>query len=336
MNADSDNTRSVARPARSGAGLGEHAPVGALVAALAAVVLLDDPLRAPVAGALAVAGIVATFLLAQRRRAALTSVRKGVDRIRRGRYGTAVPLRGGAAAEELAESVNALAKQWQETAARAEARELALVNTLSQVAEGRSPSSTSHMTRVGLMSRALARLAGLPEEEAELLRQAAPLHDIGKAGIPEAILAKQGAYTPREREAMKAHAELGHRILSGSPRPELRAAAVVALTHHERWDGLGYPRGLAGEDIPLPGRIVGLVDAFDAMFCERTYRRAMSRDHGLGIIRSQRGHHFDPRLVDLLLENLPVFFDIVEEHLDRRPARKAAGPAHRKPSALGV
>jgi HD-GYP domain-containing protein (c-di-GMP phosphodiesterase class II) len=336
MKMDSDNARSARRPARAGTGLGELAPVGALAAALAVVLLLDDPLRVPVAGALGAAGIVAAFLLAQRRRATLAAVREGLDRLRRGRHGTPVPLQGGAEAQRLAESVNALAKQWLETTARADARELALVNTLSHVAEGRSPASTSHVTRIGLMSRALARLAGLPDQEAELLRQAAPLHDIGKAGVPEAILAKQGSYTPREREAMKAHAELGHRILAGSPRPELRAAAVIALTHHERWDGLGYPRGLAGEDIPLHGRIVGLVDAFDAMFCERTYRRAMSRDHGLGIIRSQRGHHFDPRLVDLLLENLPVFFGIVEEHMDRRPARKAAGAPHRKPSALGV
>lgn len=303
---------------------------------LAAVTLLEAPLGMVVAGLLAVAGVVAAARLAERVRTDLVALGRGLERLRRGRYKTTVPVRGGAELERLAGRVNSLAHRLREANARAKARELALVNTLGQVAEGRTPESANHMIRVGAMSRELARLAGLPQAEAELLRVAAPLHDLGKVGMPEAIRAKPGAYTPREREAMKAHAELGHRILAGSPRPELRAAAEIALTHHERWDGMGYPRGLAGEAIPLHGRIVGLVDTFDAMYSERAYRQAVSREHGLGIIRSQRACHFDPRLVDLLLDNLPVFFGIMERHADAKPVRKAAAAPKRKPSALGV
>lgn len=274
--------------------------------------------------------------LARRLVGDLAGVGNALERLGRGEYWTEVPVQGSPGLQRVAAGVNALARQLRESTSRVEARELALVNTLGQVAEGRTPESANHMSRVGAMSCELARLAGLPAAEAELLRQAAPLHDIGKVGMPEAIVAKTTAYTPREREAMKAHAELGHRILAGSPRPELRAAAEIALAHHERWDGLGYPNGLEGEAIPLHGRIVGLVDAFDAMFSERAYRQAMTRDHGLGIISSQRGHHFDPRLADLLLENLPVFFGIMERHADTQPVRKSGGRPNRRPSTMRV
>lgn len=306
---------------------------------LAAVPLAVGTLAGPGAGAaaagvLAAAAGVAVARLWRRDRAALQTLGDGLERLRRGRLNAPVDVRGGPEVERLAGEIEQLAQHLRETNARAQARELALVKTMARVAEGRTPESANHMTRVGAMSCELARLAGLPAEEAEMLRRAAPLHDLGQVGMPEAILAKPGAYTPREREAMKAHAELGHRILSGSPRRELRAAAEIALTHHERWDGKGYPRGLAGELIPLHGRIVGLVDAFDAMFNERAYRQAMSREHGLGIIRSQRGHHFDPRLVDLLLENLPVFFGILEKHADARPVRRAALSRVRRPALV--
>lgn len=308
---------------------------------LAAVPLAVGTMLGPMAGVaaaavLATAAVVAAVRLGQRDRTALEALGDGLERLRRGRLTTPVSARGGAGVENLAVALDQLAQHLREANGRTQARELALVKTLARVAEGRTPESLNHMTRVGAMSCELARLAGLPAEEAEMLRRAAPLHDLGLVGMPAAILAKPGTYTPREREAMKGHTEIGHRILSGSPRRDLRAAAEIALTHHERWDGQGYPHGLAGEFIPLHGRIVGLVDAFDAMFSERAYRQAMSRAHGLGIIRSQRGHHFDPRLVDLLLENLPVFFGIMERHADARPVRKAWAARGRRPSAVRV
>ncbi|MBK8167595.1 MAG: HD domain-containing protein [bacterium] len=325
---------------------GRHRPSGsraiglaAGAVGLAAIPLAVGTLLGPVAGAatagvLATAAVVTASRLGQCDRAALKALGDGLERLRRGRLTTPVSARGGAEVARLAGEIDQVAQYLRETNARTQARELALVKTLAQVAEGRTPESANHMTRVGAMCCELGRLAGLTAEEAEMLRRAAPLHDLGQVGMPEAILAKPGTYTPREREAMKAHTEIGHRILSGSPRRELRAAAEIALTHHERWDGQGYPRGLAGEDIPLHGRIVGLIDAFDAMFSERAYRQAMSRAHGLGIIRSQRGHHFDPRLVDLLLENLPAFFGIMEKHADVKPVRKAGAARGRRPSTV--
>lgn len=263
-------------------------------------------------------------------------VADGLERVGRGELWTEVPVDGSDDLRRLALGVNALARQMRESAARADARELALISTLGQVAEGRTPESAQHMLRVGIMSQELARLAGLPAAEAELLRQAAPLHDIGKAGMAEELRSKTGAYTAREREAMQGHTELGHRILIGSSRPELRAAAEIALSHHERWDGMGYPGGLAGEAIPLHGRIVGLVDSFDAMFSDRPHRRAMSRDHALGIIRSQRACHFDPVLTDLLLDNLPVFLGIMERYVAATPERRASASTRRKPSTVGA
>lgn len=308
--------------------------VGLAVIPLAAGTLLGGVAGAAAAGLLATMAGVAAVRQGRRDRAALKTLGDGLERLRRDRLNTPVSVRGDADVERLADDVNRLAQHLREANARAQARELALVKTLAHAADGRTRESANHMTRVGAMSAELALLAGLPAEEADLLRRAAPLHDVGQVGMPEAILAKPGSFTPREREAMQAHTEIGHRILAGSPRRELRAAAAIALAHHERWDGLGYPRGLAGEAIPVHARIVGLVDAFDAMYRDRAYRQAMSREQGLGIIRSQRGHHFDPRLVDLLLENLPVFLGIMERHADAKPAHKPAGARGRRPSAV--
>ncbi len=182
-----------------------------------------------------------------------------------------------------------------------------VIHTLGEVVESRSQETANHVKRVGWHSYLLGRLAGLSEQEAKLLRMAAPLHDVGKIGIPDAILNKPGKLTDREREIMQTHAEIGYMILGNSTRPVFKAASIVAHEHHEKWDGSGYPRGLAGEDIHIYGRIVGLVDVFDALGHERVYKPAMPLEKCLEIIRSESGRHFEPRLVDLFLEHLDKF-----------------------------
>ncbi len=184
-----------------------------------------------------------------------------------------------------------------------------VIHTLGDVVENRSQETAHHVKRVGHNSHLLAKLAGLPDDEAQLLRMAAPLHDVGKIGIPDAILNKPGRFTDEERAVMETHAEIGYSILNQSNRPIFKAASIVAYEHHEKWNGKGYPRGLSGEDIHIFGRIVALVDAFDAMISERVYKPAMPLEKCLGIIREERGEHFDPCLVDLLLENLELFVE---------------------------
>lgn len=150
----------------------------------------------------------------------------------------------------------------------------------------------------------LGRLQGLGEERAQLLRAAAPMHDIGKVATPDAILRKPGALTDAEREVMQEHTTVGYEILAGSGSALLRMASQIALTHHENWDGSGYPNGLAGEAIPLEGRIAAVADVLDALLSDRIYRPAMSVDEAVAVLREETGVRFDPRLMELLLEHL--------------------------------
>jgi putative two-component system response regulator len=145
---------------------------------------------------------------------------------------------------------------------------------------------------------------GLPEHRLELLRIAAPMHDVGKIGTPDRILLKPGKLTDDERDAMQRHAEIGHELLSGSKSELLEMAAVIALTHHERFDGSGYPRGLAGQEIPIEGRIVAVADVFDALISDRVYRPAFPLPKALEMMNQGRGTHFDPAVLDVLIENI--------------------------------
>ncbi len=153
---------------------------------------------------------------------------------------------------------------------------------------------------------------------------AAPLHDVGKIGISDSILNKPGRLTPEERRIMETHADIGYQILGQSVRPVFKAASIVAHEHHEKWDGGGYPRGLAGEDIHIYGRIVGLVDVFDALAHERVYKPAMPLEKCIAIITEERGRHFDPRLVDLFLEHLDEF--VSGENADTEECRSGVDP----------
>jgi putative two-component system response regulator len=164
--------------------------------------------------------------------------------------------------------------------------------------EFRDDDTQEHAHRVGRTVALLARRLGLPDGEADLLRRSAPLHDIGKIGISDTILLKPGRLTADEYELMKTHAVIGEQILAGSSSRVLETSAAIALTHHERWDGNGYPRGLSGEAIPLAGRLTAIADVFDALTHDRPYKAAWPVDEAVAEVRRVRGTQFDPALVD--------------------------------------
>jgi putative two-component system response regulator len=182
-----------------------------------------------------------------------------------------------------------------------EQAQIEILQRLALAAEFRDDQTGQHTQRVGQLSARLACALGLPAEEVELIRLAAPLHDLGKIGIPDRILLKPDILTSEEMEQMKSHSAIGARILSGGRHGLLRMAEEIARTHHERWDGSGYPNGLAGEAIPLTGRIVAVADAFDALRHERPYKPAWPIADVLAEITRQSGDKFDPRVVAALL-----------------------------------
>ncbi len=186
---------------------------------------------------------------------------------------------------------------------RERTRELAeaqieILRRLAVAAEYRDDITGEHAERVGLMSALLAQELGLDRDEVKLIRQAAPLHDVGKIGIPDSILMKPGPLTREEFEVMKGHTQIGARILSGSQYSLLEVARIIADSHHERWDGDGYTPGLKGEAIPLVGRIVAVADVFDSLTHKRPYKGAFPKEVAVERVRSERGEHFDPRVVD--------------------------------------
>jgi response regulator RpfG family c-di-GMP phosphodiesterase len=177
-----------------------------------------------------------------------------------------------------------------------------MIFTLGEVIEAQFEETSGHLKRVTDLMQALARKAGLPEAECEFVRIASALHDVGKIGIPDAILKKTGKLTDEEFAQMKLHTVVGNRILGKSKMSVLQIAAELALHHHERFDGSGYPEGLVGDAIPLYSRMMALVDVFDAMTHKRVYKDAMSHEEASAYISGQKNRHFDPTLVDFFLE----------------------------------
>lgn len=186
-----------------------------------------------------------------------------------------------------------------------------ILERLARAAEYRDDLTGEHIVRVGRLSEAIGRVLGLSEEVLFLLRHAAPLHDLGKIAIPDTILRKPGKLTHEERRIMRQHTLLGAQMLEGCPYPAVQMARQIALTHHERWDGRGYPYRLKGTEIPLWGRIVALADAYDAMTHDRPYRPAKPLEEAVEEIRLQRGKQFDPIVVDAFLE--PATFTAIGE-----------------------
>ena len=192
-----------------------------------------------------------------------------------------------------------------------------LVYILADAVEARSKETGAHVKRVALCSEVLARLYGLPEEEVMLIKHASPLHDIGKVAIPDAILHKPGKLDETEWETMQKHAQFGLDILQRSSRPLMKVGAIIAISHHERWDGSGYPNGLVGDAIPVSGRITALIDVFDALGSRRSYKEAWSNQAIIDEIMKERGKQFDPRLVDLLLANIETFQAVRAQYPDQ-------------------
>lgn len=193
---------------------------------------------------------------------------------------------------------------------------LQIIQRLGRAAEYKDNETGMHVLRMSHYSRLLARAYGFSEDAAEDLLNASPMHDIGKIGIPDHILLKPGRLTEEEMDIMRRHPQIGLEILGDADSELLQLAGMIAHCHHEKWDGSGYPRGLAGKDIPIEARIVAIADVFDALTSERPYKPAWSVEATLELIRSQSGKHFDPELVSLLEANLPAILDIKERWRD--------------------
>lgn len=191
-----------------------------------------------------------------------------------------------------------------------------VVFTMGAIGESRSKETGNHVKRVAEYSKLLALYYGLDEREAEMLKQASPMHDIGKVAIPDAILNKPGRFDDEERRIMETHAKLGYDMLKMSHRELLKAAATVAYEHHEKWNGKGYPQGLKAEEIHIYGRITALADVFDALGSDRCYKKAWDDGRIFAFIKEERAEQFDPKLVDIFLEHLDEFLAIREKFKD--------------------
>ena len=207
--------------------------------------------------------------------------------------------------KQLAETATWLAEQVKAATAEIASRERETIFRLSLVAEQRNPATYVHLSRMANYCQIIARGAGMSQEDQNIMLTASPLHDIGKVVVPDAILEKPGKLTPQEFDIVKKHTTAGYEILKGSNSPLLQVAAKIALTHHEKHDGSGYPEGLSGNNIPLAGRICALSDVFDALTSERPYKKAWSVKDAVAEVRRNRGRHFDPLLVDVFDSVLP-------------------------------
>lgn len=187
---------------------------------------------------------------------------------------------------------------------------------LGEVAESRSRETGNHVKRVAEYSWLLAIRSGMDSAQAELLRMASPMHDIGKIAIPDSVLNKPGKLTAEEYDVMKKHTTIGYHMLKNSSRPMLKAAATIAHEHHEKWNGAGYPRGIAGEDIHIFARITAIADVFDALGSARVYKPAWELERILDLFREERGRHFDPQLMDIFLDHVDDFVKIRDKYQD--------------------
>jgi putative two-component system response regulator len=190
------------------------------------------------------------------------------------------------------------------------------LHKLSVAAEFKDEDTAAHISRMSHYSALLAKKLNLSEAEVDMVLNASPMHDIGKIGIPDAILLKPGKLAPDEWEIMKTHTEIGARILDSTWSDLLEAGRVIALSHHERWDGTGYPKGLAGAVIPLYGRICAIADVFDALTSRRPYKEPFPNDKALEIVREGRGTHFDPQIHDLFFASLDEILVIQKKFRD--------------------
>jgi putative two-component system response regulator len=216
----------------------------------------------------------------------------------------------------LATRADWLAQEVAKATAEIAAREKEVIFRLSRAAEYRDPETGAHLIRMAQYSRLISRNLGLTIAEQNLICEAAPMHDIGKVGIPDHILLKPGRLDDKEMAIMRTHAGIGADILSKSTSPLLQAAAVIALNHHEKFDGTGYPQGRRGHDIPLYGRIVAVADVFDALTSARPYKPAWEFERAIGFVQEWAGRHFDPECVNAFLRDRSEIEAIHHEHMD--------------------
>ncbi len=212
---------------------------------------------------------------------------------------------------------NSLEVSLRERTRKIEETQAEILDCLAYAAEYRDMDTANHTIRVGWYSRIIAEKYGFKGDELDLIQQAAPMHDIGKIGVSDVILLKPGKLDKDEFEKIKLHAEIGAEILSKSNARVMKIARIIALTHHEKWNGKGYPKGLAGLKIPIQGRIVAIADVFDALSMERPYKKAWPMDKTLNLLFEEAGEHFDPQLVDIFMEVLPAILEIKDKYEDK-------------------
>ena len=193
---------------------------------------------------------------------------------------------------------------------------LEIIRRLGLAAEYKDNETGMHVIRMSYYCKAMATAIGMSEEEVDLLLNASPMHDVGKIGIADNILLKPGRLNAEERAIMKRHTKIGAEIIGKHDSPLLNMARTVALTHHEKWDGNGYPLGLKGVEIPLAGRIVAVADVFDALISKRPYKEAWPFEKAVALIKEEAGRHFDPAVVDIFLDNLAEIFELAKSHAD--------------------
>ena len=216
--------------------------------------------------------------------------------------------------QELEEAVRRRTAQLEKAHQDTQAAYLDTIQRLAIAAEYKDEDTADHIRRMCRYCAVLAAELGLSEHEIWVVQHATPMHDVGKIGVPDSILLKPGKLDPDEWQIMKEHTLIGARILAGADSDLLRAGEVIARTHHERWDGSGYPDGLAGEEIPLHGRICAVADVFDALTNRRPYKPAFSNEKSIEIMRSERDAHFDPKVLDAFLDSLDKIEAIQKEY----------------------
>jgi putative two-component system response regulator len=226
--------------------------------------------------------------------------------------------------KKLADHAAWLADEVAKATAEIKERERETIFCLAKAAEYRDPETGAHILRMAHYSKHIARYMGLPDEQLDILLQSAPMHDVGKVGTPDMILLKPGKLTEAEFATMKEHAIIGYEILNESTSSILKVAAEIAWTHHEKYDGTGYPRHLKGNEIPLFGRIVAVADVFDALTSERPYKKAWSVEQATKLIRDSSGTHFDPACVEAFFTEFDEVLAIKNQFLDEEPESEDA------------
>ncbi len=216
----------------------------------------------------------------------------------------------------LSDQARVLQYQVDKSVAEIHERELETLSKLAKAGEFRDKTTGNHLMRMAKHSALIGQHLGLGTETVHVLEVAAPMHDIGKIGIPDSVLLKEGPLTADETQVMREHPRMGYDILKGSPSKYLSMGAIIALGHHEKFDGSGYPNGLHGEDVPLVARIVAVADVFDALVSERPYKHAWSLDEAIEFLVSQRGKHFDPMCIDAFLSDRSAIETVVREFAD--------------------